>query len=474
MRILFINPPADNEIIANNPPIIEEERGHNPPLGLLYLAAYLRENSHHQIGVIDSQAEGLTYPELKKRINNFLPDLVGITVMTLTLLDVLETVKQVKSVNRKIKVVLGGPHVHIFPGETIKHSGVDYLVLGEGEEVFFDLVEAIDKKKDLKKIKGLVFKKKRKIYNTGPRDFIRDLDKLPFPARDLTPYAKYSSLMAKRQPITTMITSRGCPFRCKFCDRPNLGKVFRARSAENVVNEMEACTKMGINEFLIYDDTFTVDRGRVIKICREIIERKLPIGWDIRARVNTVDKEMLQYLKAANCERIHYGVESGSPEVLKALNKGITVPEVKNAFKWTKEAGIDTLAYFMIGNPHEGDIEIKRSIELMKQLEPDYVHLTVLTPFPATPLYAEALAKGKIEKDVWRLFAQKPSSAFEPPIWKENFSRQELFEIVAQAYKEFYTRPSYIIRQLAKISSPAEAVRKLKAGLKVIKMKAVL
>src|SRR4030043_585424 len=477
MKILLINPPAENEIIGNNPPIIEEERGFNPPLGLLYLAAYLRKNNHHQIKIIDSQVEELTYPQLKQKIKRFNPELVGITTMTLTLIDVLKTVSLVKAINKKIKVILGGPHVHIFPEETINLPGVDYLVLGEGEQAFNDLVKALDQKekkeeleKRLKKIKGLVFKKNKRIINTGPQPFIMNLNQLPFPARDLVPYQKYSSLIAKRQPITTMITSRGCPFQCKFCDRPNLGKIFRARSAKNVVDEIEECVQMGINEFFVYDDTFTVNQQRVIDICDEIIKRKLKIGWDIRARVDTINKKILKKLKQANCERIHYGVEAGSLKVLKALNKGITLRQVRNAFRWTKEIGIDTLAYFMIGNPQEGKKEIEASLELMKQLKPDFVHLTILTPFPATKIYFEALEKRIIKKDVWQEFAQKPSPDFIPPVWGENFSREELFKIVSQAYKEFYTRPAYIIQGLRKIRSLPEFNRKIKAGLKVIKM----
>jgi len=183
-----------------------------------------------------------------------------------------------------------------------------------------------------------------------------------------------------------------------------------------------------------------------------------------------MDKKMLKKLKEANCERIHYGVEAGSPKVLKELNKRITIRQAKNAFGWTKQAGIDTLAYFMIGNPQEGEKEIKASIKLMKQLEPDFVHITILTPFPATKLYFEAMEKGIIKDDVWRNFAKNPSPNFVPPIWGENFSRDELFKIVAQAYKEFYTRPAYIVRELSKVHSFPEFFRKVKAGLKVIKM----
>ena len=192
----------------------------------------------------------------------------------------------------------------------------------------------------LKKVRGLVFKDGGEVINTGAPPLVDDLDSLPFPARDLTPYMKYYSLIAKTQPVTTMITSRGCPYRCLFCDRPHLGKRFRPRTAMNVVDEMEQCVGMGIREFLIYDDTFTVNRKRVLDICSEIKRRGLGIGWDVRARVDTITPDMLAAMKDAGCDRIHYGVESGSPEIIETLRKGITIEQVRRVFRQTKDAGI--------------------------------------------------------------------------------------------------------------------------------------
>ena len=393
MNILLINPPSENEIIGNNPTIIEEERGYNPPLGLLYIAAYIEK--HHPVQILDTQVEKISYSVLPQIISDQKPDIVGITAMTLTMLDVLKTIQIVKSTNEKIKIVLGGPHVHIFPDETIVQPGVDFLVLGEGEIAFKELVDNIHNKETLKTIKGLVFKDNGVIVNTGTRDLIGNLDTLPFPARHLTQYMKYSSLLAKRAPITTMFTSRGCPYGCSFCDRPHLGKKFRWRSAKNVVDEMESCINMGIHEFFLYDDTFTVKHQRVHDICDEIIRRKLNIGWDIRTRVDNVDKEMLKKLKQANCERIHYGVEAGTDRVINVLNKGINIELVLKVFKMTQEAGISTLAYFMIGNPTETKEDIMTTFTFMKKLNPDYVHITILTPFPATKIYLDGL-KNKI------------------------------------------------------------------------------
>jgi len=470
MNILLINPPAENEIIGNNPSIIEEERGYNPPLGLLYIAAYLEKHTQHKVEILDTQVEEIAYNRLKDIIAKKNPDLVGITAMTFTLLDVIKTAQIVKSIDRDIKVVLGGPHIHIYPNETIEIPDVDYLVLGEGETTFTELVKNITDIDKLKGIKGLVFKDNGITVNTGIKPFIDNLDELPFPARHLTPYRKYSSLLAKRSPITTMFTSRGCPYRCTFCDRPHLGKAFRARSAKNVVDEMAECVNMGIYEFLIYDDTFTIHKQRVVDICDEIITRNLNIGWDIRARVDSVNEEMLQKLQKAGCERIHYGVEAGTEKILKVLNKGITLEQAKRAFEMTKKAGISTLAYFMIGSPTETREDVLQTIEFAKKLPADFVHITILTPFPATSIYREGLAKRVLKRDFWQEFAANPRKNFQPAYWEEILSREELLELLTHAYKSFYTRPTYIIKELMRVRSFGEFSRKVKAGLKVIGM----
>ena len=238
----------------------------------------------------------------------------------------------------------------------------------------------------------------------------------------------------------------------------------------NVVNEMEECVKLGINEFLIYDDTFTIDRQRVIDVCNEIKRRKLNIGWDIRARVNNIDRELLRKLKEANCERVHYGVESGNPEILKILNKGITIDRVRTTFKQTKEAGISVLAYFMIGCPKETRKEILETIAFAKELKPDFVHITIFTPFPATEIYKMGLKDGIIKEDFWREFAKNPVPGFQPKCWEENFTREELQELIVYAYKSFYTRPSYILRRLTHVRSIGEFKRMARAGLKVFGM----
>jgi len=470
MRILLINPPRENEITGNNPSIIEEERGFNPPLGLLYVAAYIEKFSSHAVSVIDAQVEGLGYDALAVRIREAVPDVVGLTVMTFTLIDVMKTVALVKSIDKGIRIVLGGPHVHLFPEETISLEGVDYLVLGEGERTFRELVDRINAPEGLRAVRGLVFREGGEVVNTGLPETINDLDVLPFPARHLVPYRKYGSLLSRGDVVTTVFTSRGCPFRCAFCDRPHLGKRFRPRSAMNVVDEFEECIKMGINEFLVYDDTFAVDKKRVLAICNEIVKRGLDIGWDIRTRVDTIDEEMLAHLRKAGCRGIHYGIEAGTQKVLEALNKGITIEQAERVFRLTRRHKIPILAYFMIGNPSENLDDIRSTFRVMKRLAPDYVHITILTPFPGTRVYLDGLKRGIIRMDYWREFARAPHKDFVPPHWSEIFTREELEMLLREGYRGFYLRPLYILKQLMRIRSLSELTRKAKAGLKVYLM----
>tara|TARA_B100000959_G_scaffold284860_1_gene357671 strand:+ start:26 stop:1441 length:1416 start_codon:yes stop_codon:yes gene_type:complete len=470
MNVLLINPPRKNEIIGNNPSIIEEERGYNPPLGLLYIAGYLEKYAKHNITVIDSQVEKLDYSSLESRVRSIRPDIVGITAMTMTMIDVIKTVDIVKSLDSNIKVILGGPHVHLFPEETIDLKGVDFLVLGEGEVTFKELLDSVNNKSRLRDIPGLVFKDNGKIINTGVRPLIKNIDEVPFPARHMVSYKKYTSLLSKGNIVTTIFTSRGCPYKCTFCDRPHLGKMFRARSPENVVQELEECVKMGIDNFLFYDDTFSVNKKRVIDICKEIIKRKLNIDWDIRTRVDNVNEEMLRLMKKAGCNGIHYGIETGSEKILKVLDKGITIEQANRIFELTRKYRIPTLAYFMIGNPTETIDDINTTFKVMKMLKPDYVHLTILTPFPGTKIYFDGLKSGIIKKDYWREFAKNPSPDFVPPHWDEIFNKNELKDLLIKGYKGFYMRPSYVFKKILDLKSFNEFKKKAVAGFKVFAM----
>ncbi|MBD3388584.1 MAG: radical SAM protein [Candidatus Altiarchaeales archaeon] len=469
MRVLFINPPDENMIDTEVPEILSRSRGCNPQLGMLYLASSLVW-AGHEVEVVDAQVEGLGYGDIRKRIVRSSPDVLGLSAMSFTLIDSLLTAEMAKEADPEVRVVMGGPHPTIYPVETASLEHVDVAVSGEGEHTMVEVVDRFERCKPLKDVRGISYVECGRVVENGMSPFIEDLDSLPFPARELTPYRKYTSLLAKRSPITTLFSSRGCPYRCLFCDRPQMGKRFRARSASNVVDEMEECVGMGIREFLVYDDTFTVDRQRVLDICFEIRDRGLDIGWDIRARADSVDREMLSTLSRSGCERIHYGVESGNQGVLDTLCKGITLRQAEDAFRWASEAGIETLAYFIIGSPGETLKTFDETLDFALKLDPDFAHFSLMTPFPATDLYRLGLERGVIGEDYWRKFAESPSPGFRPPVWEEDLGRDQLVDLMKSAYKRFYLRPYYILERVRRVRSAGEMARKLRAGLRVIGM----
>lgn len=471
MRVLLIYPTCKSEVIGSNPVALEESRGNSPPLGLLLLAGYLEANTDHEVLVLDAHAESLSLSQIEKRVEDIRPDVVGITAMTHILIDVVQIVSAVKKRVPAVPVVLGGPHVHLFPEESIRLPGVDYLVLGEGEITFAELLCHIDDRESQRKIPGIVFMEDGRVVTTGSPSFIEDLDGLPFPARHLTDINLYDSVLSPRHPTTTLFTSRGCPHVCSFCDRPHLGKRFRARSASNVVDEIEMCTELGIHEFLIYDDTFTIRRQRVLDVCDGIMKRGLDIGFDIRARVDTVDPSMLQKLAAAGCRGIHYGVESGTDKILWILKKKIDLATVRRVFRETQAAGMQVLAYFMIGCPTENAYDIRETFRMSRSLDPDFIHLTILTPFPGTELYNTGLEKGVFSSDVWREFARNPDPSFVPPHWGETFTIDELNEFLVDGYRGFYRRPEYLFKRVLAVRSRHELFTKTKAGLRILTMR---
>lgn len=473
MKALLIYPPTFNMIKTNLPTFVDTQTGIYPPLGLLYIAAYAQKNTNFEIELLDFNAQKFPYEEIEKRIAERQPDVVGIQAFTFSLIDAVKVADVVKKINPGTHVCMGGPHASIYPVETLNFHSVDSVVRDEGEYAFADILNNLERKNDLSCVKGILFKKNGKIIDTGSGPFLSDkeLDALPHPARNLIPKEKYYSLLAETNPITTLITSRGCPFKCIFCDRPQMGKVFRSRNADNIIEELSISLESGIKEFFFYDDTFTVNKNRVLEFCDKLIAKGLngKIIWDIRSRIDTVDEEMIKNLRRAGCKRIHYGVEAGTERILKMLRKGISLEGVRHIFKITAKSGIQTLAYFILGNPGETKHEIDETVSFAKKLNPDYVLFSLLTPFPGTELYKMALDKDIAKFDYWKRFAENPSVEFEPMFWEENFTKENLSKILIRAYKSFYLRPSYLLKQSLKLKSLSEFKRKLNAGVKLIK-----
>ena len=415
-----------------------------PPLGLAYLASVI-ERDGHEVRIIDAFAEGLSWNNFAEEIKKAKADLIGIGGMTPTIDNTLRTIKICRPYTRYI--VMGGPHLSVHRQEFFRECpDLDFGIVGEGEESFRELVERLAEGTDPWGIPGIV----------GPETFhtpgspIQDLDQLPFPARHLLPNSVYRYALWPGKRVTTMITSRGCPYRCIFCDKSIFGSKWRARSAKNVLDEVEQIVKdLRIQSIIIYDDLFTLDKRRVQEVCEGILERGLQFEWKCEGRVDRVDAEMLRWMKKAGCSLIAYGVESGNEIGLEYLQKGITLPQIRRAFELTRNAGVRPMAYFILGIPVETFEQGLRTIELAKELSPDYAQFSILSPFPGTRLYEEARQKGWYAE----VEANNPFDKDQkrPVLLCENWSADALKEIIRIAHRKFYFRPRYILKRMREI-----------------------
>jgi len=461
LKICLINVPNTYELVGNDPVIIKDQQGVYPPLGILYMASYLKNTGRYEMSVIDAQADDLTHAEVADKVKEIKPDIVGLTAMTFTLVDVKLTVQEIRKRLDTI-IVIGGPHTAIYPEECFEKDGLnaDYVVVGEGEKTLDRLAQDI-----------ALGKAHDRIYRQI--SFIEDLNELPFPARELTNMEKYYSVLSADTPTTTAFSSRGCPFSCAYCDRPALGKGFRAMSANRVADEMEWCQKNGIKEIFFYDDTFSVSMKRVMEICAEIKRRNIKIKWDVRTRVNVVNDDLLKNMKEAGCERIHFGVETANPRVVKELQKGTTNLQVEKAFDLCKKHGIKTLAYFMMGNPTETLEDVKETLALSRRIKPDFMQMTILSPFPATQIYLRATQEGVIQGDPWRDYARRIHDDFRPPLWSQPggiYTREELEKNLRWFYGQFYLQPTFIWERVKEVRNWGQFKRYAAAGLSLLKM----
>lgn len=466
VKVVLVHPPLENVLSAATPDYVDENRGFTPPMGLLYIQASVEQSRHESI-MLDAEVEGWDHKETARRVVAENPDLVGLQAMTFTLIDSLLVAREIKKLSPDVKIIIGGSHPTIYPVETAGLEGVDFAFAGEGEvafisflDVFFDPVEHL-------KVPGIASQMGDKVSYVPSQGLLEDMDSMPFPARRSSAYTKYTSVLASENSIAILLTSRGCPFDCIFCNR--MGRKYRWHSAGYVLNEIGEILELGIREIFIHDDTFTLKRSRVLDICNGIIDRGYDFVWEARTRVDCVDSEMLSLMQKAGCRRLSFGVESGSPKVLKAMRKGTDIETIKNVFADCRRIKIETLADFMIGNIDEEIEDINKSMKLVRQLKPDYVQYSICSPYPGTPLYALGLENGLIEKDFWLEFAHNPTTNFHSPVWTQHFTEEELEKITKKSYRAFYMRPSFIFKQILKLHSLSQFRTLFKGALGILK-----
>ncbi|MEA2038076.1 MAG: radical SAM protein [Nanoarchaeota archaeon] len=357
------------------------------PNGLRYIAALLLKNN------IDTEILSLSnkgWKECEGIIREKNPDIIGIGCYTFNRHTCVKLANLVKTINRDIKVIFGGPHASIMYNQLMENYGdVDVIVFNEGEITFLDVVQELNEGRSLKNIKGIAYRFDNGIINNGFREPLENLDELPIPAN----HFRYKRI----------ITSRGCPGRCVFCDTPNLwGQKIRLRSAKNVVDELEILNKKyDISSFIISDDTFTFDKNRTIDICKEIIKRNLKITWDCRSRVNLVCEDRLRWMKKAGCVTISYGIESGSQKILNNLKKGITIEQIRKAAELTRRLGFNLNYFIIVGSPGETDDTIRETMKLIEETKPISTFTYVMQLTPGTGIYGLAKDQKFIYDSDW-------------------------------------------------------------------------
>jgi anaerobic magnesium-protoporphyrin IX monomethyl ester cyclase len=443
-----------------------------PPLGLAYLAAVLGREGI-DVRITDG-SRGLSMAEVMDELKAYGPDIVGVSCTTPTFKDAIELAEVVRRGLPKTTLVLGGAHVTAIPQEAMLEKVFDVGVISEGEMTFLELVEGIADKGsfeevDLWQINGLAFREDDEVVLTPPRERIKDLDSLPHPARHLLPpLSEYRPTPAscRKLPVAVMMTSRGCPYGCTFCDRGVFGNYVRAHSPERVLAEIEELLgRYGAREIRFFDDTFTMNRKRVEKICEMIIERGLRFPWTCLTRVNTVDKDLLRLMKEAGCWQVLFGLESGDPGMLDRLNKGSSVEQNTQAVQMALEVGLGVRGDFIIGTPGETTESLENTLAFTKRSGLDYAHFNKFVPYPGTELYERLVAEG-YEFDTKNLppIVDHAAIMYVP----DGLTREQLKEFLDRAHREFYLRPSHIIRRLLRTGSWHEFTGQAKGALAIV------
>jgi len=368
MKIALIAPPYPLEEIPS------------PPLGLTYIAAVC-EAAGAEVVIFDYIVRGYSEIKLKAELEAFDPDIAGTNSVTMNFKQAAGILSTVKKINPKIITLMGGPHVSFDCDATLTaYPKIDIIVKGEGEETLKELLGVIHNRSAWYEVRGIAFRGDDRIITTSPRPFIRDLDALPIPARHLLPMARYQAL---GYPVS-IITSRGCPNQCIFClGRRMVGQKVRFRSPSLIADEIEELISMGSSYINIADDLFTASKQRVSALCNEFLKRKLDVHWSAFSRVNTIDVETLKLMKSAGCHSVSFGIESGNPDMLKRVKKGITIDQARKASAACREAGIRGHASFMVGLPGETHETMMDSLALQKELEIESAY-HFLSPFPGT------------------------------------------------------------------------------------------
>ncbi len=461
-KIILIKPPISMENLYGE---LSEAGSLEPPLGLAYLAANLRKNGI-DVEIIDCMVEKFSMERAVSEILARKPIYVGITAVTIDIHNAAYLAKRLKEANPDLVTIIGGVHVTALPYETMRlFECLDIAVINEGEITICELIKALEQKHDISSIKGIIFRKNGELVATLPREFIKDLDLLPLPAWDLLPFLpKYYHSPAyslDKSPSSSLITTRGCGSNCTFCFQGAFGKNVRMHQAEYVFKMIKHLYyNYGIRNIRILDDNFLLDYRRVRNICEMLIKERMDLTFSCLSRVDIINLDTLKLLKKAGCWQLIFGIESGSQKILDAVKKRITLIQIERALKLTRQAGLRSLGYFMIGFPTETEKTVQETINFSLRVPLDDFKMNILVPFPGCELYKTADQFGAFDRD-WKKMNMYIDSCFVP----SGLTKDKMEDLRKKAFRKFYLRPRIIFGYLKNIRNPSH-VLKLYIGAK--------
>ncbi len=464
-KVLLLNPPMRLEQVYG---WLTEWGGASPATGLTYIASVLRKNGF-DVSIIDAEASKLDFDKTLAAITNFKPDIIGIACKSLWIVNAHKVASELKKRLPGIPIVAGGNHPTALPKRTLKEfSNFDFLIAGEGEITFLELIKALNNNVPLQQINGLAFSEDNNIRINPPRPRIQDLDRLGMPAYDLLPdlATHYNPALtsATKLPAFSIVTSRGCPAQCTFCDRSVFGNRITSHSPEYTVSLIrELYYKHRIRYILFDDDNLLLNKPHLFKILDLLEKENFKIPFTCQSRVDTIDEERLKRLKKAGCKIILYGIESGSQKILDMMKKNITVPQIQKAVKLTKKHGILTQGFFILGYPGETEGTVQETIKLIKECPFDEIGVWYFTPLPGSEIYANVKNYGEYTED-W----EKMNSIDEILFIPEGLTKNKLKEYMDKIYNAQYLKPSQILFSYKKFHTMAHLKAAIKPLFKLI------
>ncbi len=441
MRFLLIYPPPESFFIRPSHIFY----GLSPPLGLLYVATML-QNDGDSVQVLDFSAESYDEQKLITAVQQ--ADVIGMSVLSSSLTEVKKLIQLIKQHEPDLPVIIGGPHCTLLPEKSLEETEATIGVQGDCETLLTDLKKALNNEKDFSEIPGVFHQSIHGIKHGPAPQLMKDLDNIPFPARQLVKHYTYGreyNPHLKAGEFTSIITSRGCPYSCRFCSRGSITmQRYRTRSTENIIAELKEIQQQGYRHVVFSDDCFPANKKQATSLFEAIIHENLSLKFSVTAtRVDLADKELYKKMRQAGVTHIQFGLESGNQDVLDFYHKNTTVDTIRKAVQLSHDTGFFTIGSFIFGAPFETAEHFNRTLQFAKSLPLDSVSFLPLRYMVGSELWNQATSEGKINENEYLVPADKNRGL-------GNYTKEELFEHCIRAQRSFYGRPSFFINLLKK------------------------